>query len=688
MNTPEKIRVCEDLPAFSRLSPETIEAELDVLLADNRRGLQELLAQNSEYTWDNLIAPLEEMDDRLNRFWSPVQHLHAVADSGALRKAYNACLPKLTDYATEMGQNAELFAACRRIAEGPEYQGLDPAQRKVIANMLRDFRLSGVALDPERKAEFKSVQQRLSRAQTRFEENLLDATHGWSLHVTDRERLRGLPDPALALAEDNARQQGKTGWVLTLDIPSYLPVMQYARDPELRREMYLAYVTRASDQGPDAGKWDNSDLMAEILSLRARLAALLDLHDYAEYSLQRKMAQDPQAVLEFLRSLVDHARPVALREFAELKDFARRTDRVENLDAWDVTFYSERLRQDRYDFSQEDLRPYFPVPRVIDGLFQVVEKLYGLVIRERRGVDAWHPDVSFYDIFDAGGRLRGSFYLDLYARNHKRGGAWMDECLVRKRLKDETQIPVAYLTCNFTPPVGGEASLLTHDEVTTLFHEFGHGLHHMLTLVDYPAVAGINGVPWDAVELPSQFLENWCWERESLDLFARHYRSGEALPADLLDKMQRARNFQSGMHLVRQLEFALFDFRLHHETEERDAAAIQSLLDEVRRDVAVIIPPDYNRFQHSFSHIFAGGYAAGYYSYLWAEVLSADAFSKFEESGIFNRATGEEFLHTILEQGGSRDPMELFIEFRGREPRIDALLRHCGITGETAAAAP
>ncbi|MEJ2760066.1 MAG: oligopeptidase A [Gammaproteobacteria bacterium] len=685
MNTPE-FPVREDLPVFSRLRPEAIEAELDELLADNRRGLQELLAQNTDYTWDNLITPLEEMDDRLNRFWSPVHHLHAVADSESLRKAYNACLPKLTDYATEMGQNAELFAACRQIAEGPEYQDLDPAQCKVIDNMLRDFRLSGVALDPERKAEFKTVQQQLSRAQTRFEENLLDATHGWSLHITERERLRGLPDSALALAEDNARRQDKAGWVLTLDIPSYLPVMQYAEDPELRREMYEAYVTRASDQGPDAGQWDNGDLMVEILSLRARLAALLDLSSYAEYSLKRKMAQSPQAVFEFLRSLVDRARPVALREVAELKDFSRRSHKVEDLNAWDLAFYSERLRQDRFDFSQEDLRPYFPVPRVIDGLFQVVEKLYGLAIRERRGVDAWHPDVSFYDIFDAAGRMRGGFYLDLYARNHKRGGAWMDECLVRKRLEGETQIPVAYLTCNFTPPVGGEDSLLTHDEVTTLFHEFGHGLHHMLTLVDYPAVAGINGVPWDAVELPSQFLENWCWERESLDLFARHYQSGEALPQALLEKMQRARNFQSGMHLIRQLEFALFDFRLHHEPGERDGAAIQSLLDDVRHEVAVIIPPAYNRFQHSFSHIFAGGYAAGYYSYLWAEVLSADAFSKFEENGIFNRTTGEEFLHTILEQGGSRDPMELFIEFRGRAPRIDALLRHCGITAQTTAA--
>ena len=678
----------QDLPAFSRIRAAEIEAQLDRLLEDNRRTLKDLL-QQEDFTWDGLIAPLEELEDRLNRFWSPVNHLHAVADNDALRRAYNACLPKLTDYATELGQNTDLFAACRHIADGPEYPRLDRAQKKIIDNMLRDFRLSGVDLNAGRKAEFKTIQQQLSRAQTRFEENLLDATHGWNLHITDRERLGGLPDSALALAEQNAKEQDKKGWVLTLDIPSYLPVMQYAGEPSLRREMYQAYVTRASDRGPDAGKWDNSGPMVEILSLRARLAALLGFASYADYSLARKMADSTAAVLEFLHQLVEHARPVARREYEELQAFARRTDKVEVLNAWDVAFYAERLRQYKFAFSQEELRPYFPVPQVIAGLFEVVNKLYGITIHERSGVDAWHPDVTFYDIFDPRGIPRGSFYMDLYARNHKRGGAWMDECLVRKHSDGRTQIPVAYLTCNFTPPVSGEPSLLTHDEVTTLFHEFGHGLHHMLTLIDYPGVAGINGVPWDAVELPSQFLENWCWERESLDLFARHYQSGAPLPQDLLEKMQRARNFQSGMHMVRQLEFALFDFRLHAEARERDGAAIQSLLDEVRRQVAVVIPPDYNRFQHSFSHIFAGGYAAGYYSYLWAEVLSADAFSKFEENGIFDRPTGEQFLHTILEQGGARDPMELFIEFRGREPRIDALLRHSGISlAETADAIP
>ncbi len=670
----------QPLPRFSDLRPEAIEPELDRLLAENRRVLEALLDESGTCTWDNLIVPLEEMDDRLNRFWSPVSHLHAVADNEELRRAYNACLPKLTEYATEMGQNVRLFEACKRIFEGEEYRNMDTARRKVIDNMLRDFRLGGVDLDEGKKQHFRDIQQRLSKAQTKFEENLLDATHGWSKHITDENDLRGLPESALALAQQNAREQGRDGWLLTLDIPSYLPVIQYAEDSELRREMYEAFVTRASETGPDAGKWDNSDLMVEILALRAQEAELLGFNNYAELSLVPKMADNPDTVMEFLRDLASHSRPVAQREYEELVAFARDSDNVDTLNAWDMAFYSEKLRQHKFEFSQEDLRPYFPVSQVIDGLFRVVNKLYGLDIRERQGVDTWHPDVTFYDILDADGELRGSFYLDLYARRHKRGGAWMDECLIRKRIGETTQVPVAYLTCNFTPPVDGEPSLLTHDEVTTLFHEFGHGLHHMLTLVDYPSIAGINGVPWDAVELPSQFMENWCWERESLDLFARHYRTGDPLPEDLLASMQRARNFQSGMQMVRQLEFSLFDFRLHTAAPAPQTGGdVQALLNEVRDEVAVVIPPDYNRFQHSFAHIFAGGYAAGYYSYKWAEVLSADAFSKFEENGIFNRRTGDQFLHCILEQGGARDPMDLFVEFRGRKPTVDALLRHSGI---------
>jgi oligopeptidase A len=487
----------------------------------------------------------------------------------------------------------------------------------------------------------------LTRAETRFEENVLDATQAWSRHVTDKNLLAGLPESAVALAAQAAGNKGLTGWLFTLDFPSYYPVMQYADDRGLREEMYKAYVTRASDQGPGKPGWDNSPVMEQILALRVKKARLLDFASYAHYSLVRKMAATPEEVLAFLNNLARYSQPAARADFQELSEFAG-----SRLEAWDIAYYSEKLRKHKFDFTEEDLKPYFPVASVLAGMYALVERLYGLAIRERSGVVAWHPDVRFFDIQDQLGDLRGSFYLDLFAREHKRGGAWMDECIVRRRRAGGLQLPVAFLSCNFTPPVAGRPALLTHDEVTTLFHEFGHGLHHMLTLVDYAAVSGINGVPWDAVELPSQFMENWCWERELLDIMARHYETGAPLPEDLFEKMVRAKNFQSGMQMVRQLEFALFDFRLHYEQNAPTTASIQGLLDAIRRDTAVVAPPAYNRFQHSFTHIFSGGYAAGYYSYKWAEVLSADAFSKFEEQGIFDRATGEQFLLTVLEQGG------------------------------------
>ncbi|MBI2969769.1 MAG: M3 family metallopeptidase [Gammaproteobacteria bacterium] len=667
------------LPAFKRIRPEHAEPAIDELLRRNRSALARLLAANTSYTWGNLIGPLEECQDELHRAWSPIGHLHAVADSEELRKAYNACLPKLTDYETELSQNEDLHGAYRQIAGGPEYGRLDTAQRKAVDNSLRDFRLSGIELPPEKRARFREIQQSLSRLQTRFEENLLDATQAWTRHVRDPALLEGLPQSALELAAQAARQRQTDGWLFTLEYPSYLPVMQYAESEPLRREMYDAYTTRASEQGPAAGNFDNSDVMVEILNLRRESASLLGYGSYAELSLARKMARSPEAVLEFMHDLVLRSRRVAQAEFAELAEFAGTRHGRSQLNAWDVAFYSEKLRRQKFDISDEDLRPYFPLPVVLDGLFEVVHRLYGVSVRERHGVERWHEDVRFFEITDEAGALRGLFYLDPYIRRGKRSGAWMDDCIVRRRTSSRTQLPVAYLVCNFPPPVEDRPALLSHDEVMTLFHEFGHGLHHMLTLVDYADVSGINGVPWDAVELPSQFMENWCWERESLDLIARHYRSGERLPEPLYRKMQAARHFQSGMQMLRQLELALFDFRLHHEGRGATAADIQALLDEVRRDTAVIIPPPYNRFQNSFSHIFAGGYAAGYYSYKWAEVLSADAFSKFEETGIFDARCGRLFLHSVLEQGGSRDPMDLFIEFRGREPSIEALLRHSGI---------
>ncbi len=673
----------EDLPAFESIKASHIEPAIDHLLSENRNTVKSLLSTAENYSWDNLLQKLEDMDDRLNKVWSPASHLHSVADNDQLREAYNKCLSKLSDYSTEMGQNEDLFHAYEAIANSDDYKSLSTAQKKIIKNALRDFRLSGIDLDDKAKKRYKAIQQKLSKLQTRFEENLLDATHAWEKHITDKDQLSGLPESALALAAQTAKSKDKEGWLFTLDFPSYMPVMQYADNAELRKEFYHAYVTRASDEGSN-DDWDNSNVMLEILKYRTEKAKLLGFESYAHYSLSTKMAEGPKEVLDFLNDLAERTKDFAKQEFEELKQFALEmngaTANVSELDAWDVAYYSEKLRQKKFDISQEVLRPYFPVNQVIDGLFAITNKLYDVTIKQREGVQVWHKDVMFFDIFEPNGNIRGSFYLDLYARQHKRGGAWMDECMVRKKSNSSIQDPVAYLTCNFTPPIGDNAALLTHDEVTTLFHEFGHGLHHMMTRVDYSGVSGINGVPWDAVELPSQFMENWCWEKEALDLFARHVDTGEALDDELYEKMTLARTFQAGMQMVRQLEFSLFDFRLHLEFAANEALNVQDLLNEVRKQVAVVKAPEFNRFQHSFSHIFAGGYAAGYYSYKWAEVLSADAFSKFEEKGIFDKTTGNEFLQTILEQGGSREPMELFVEFRGRKPSIEPLLRHSGIT--------
>jgi len=600
-----------------------------------------------------------------------------VVNSEELRAAHNACLPKLSQYATELGQNARLYAAYRKVAEDP---GLTPAQRQAVDNALRDFRLAGVDLPADEKQRFMEIEQRLATLQAKFAENVLDATQAWSKRVEREDALAGLPPSALAMARQAAQRKGLEGWLLTLEFPSYFAVMSHADDRALREEVYHAYATRASDQGPNAGEFDNGPLMEEILALRHELARLLGFKNYAERSLATKMAPDTERVIEFLGDLAERSLGLARQELDELAAFAREQHGLDQLQPWDITYFGEKLRQHRYALSQEDLRPWFPAPRVVAGLFEVVHRLYGLQIEELEGVDTWHEDVRVFAVRDRHGALRGRFYLDLYARENKRGGAWMDECISRRATAEGVQLPVAYLTGNFTPPIGSDPALLTHDEVITLFHEFGHGLHHLLTRVDVLAVSGIGGVPWDAVELPSQFLENWCWEREAVDLIAAHYQSGEPLPEALFEKMIAARNFHAGMQMVRQLEFALFDFRLHRDYDPAQGARVQEVLDAVRDEVAVIRPPDYHRFQHSFGHVFAGGYAAGYYSYKWAEVLSADAFSRFEEEGIFNRDTGLRFLEAILEQGGARDPMELFVEFRGREPEIDALLRHSGIT--------
>ncbi|MGL5535783.1 MAG: oligopeptidase A, partial [Aeromonas veronii] len=539
---------------------------------------------------------------------------------------------------------------------------------------------SGIGLPAEAQQRYGEIQARLSELASRFSNNVLDATQGWHKLVADEAELAGLPDSVRAAARQMAELKGKEGWLFTLDIPSYLPVMMYADNRELRAEMYEAFTTRASDQGPNAGKWDNSAIMSELLTLRRELAQLLGFANYAELSLATKMADKTEQVVSFLTDLAAKSLPQGKAELEEIHAFAAEQHGQSELAAWDLAYYAEKLKQHKFSISDEQLRPYFPASKVVKGLFEVVKRVFGMKVRERLGIDTWHPDVRFYDIFDADDELRGSFYLDLYAREHKQGGAWMDVCLGRRYRQDGSlQKPVAYLTCNFNGPVDGKPALFTHNEVVTLFHEFGHGIHHMLTRIDVAGVAGINGVAWDAVELPSQFLENWCWESEALAFISGHYETGEPLPADLLEKMLTARNFQAAMQMLRQLEFALFDFRLHQEFDPANPAQLPALLDEVRSQVAVMTPPAFNRFQHSFSHIFAGGYAAGYYSYKWAEVLSADAFSRFEEEGIFNPATGQSFLKNILEKGGSKEPMELFRAFRGREPKVDALLRHSGI---------
>ena len=678
MNNP--LLSMDSLPPFSQIQPDHVQPAVTQAIADCKQKIKDVLAHSEPHTWDSLIAPLEEVNDRLARIWSPVSHLNSVLNSEALRAAHDACLPLLSEFQTYVGQHEGLYQAYLALSESDDFPRLGGAQRKEIQNTLRDFRLSGIGLPAEAQQRYGEIQARLSELASRFSNNVLDATQGWHKLVADDAELAGLPESVLAAARQMAELKGKEGWLFTLDIPSYLPVMMYADNRELRAEMYEAFTTRASDQGPNGGKWDNSAIMTELLTLRSELARLLGFANYAELSLATKMADKTSQVVDFLTDLAAKSLPQGKAELEEIRAFAAEQHGQSELAAWDIAYYAEKLKQHKFSISDEQLRPYFPANKVVKGLFEVVKRVFGMKVRERLGIDTWHPDVRFYDIFDSEDELRGSFYLDLYAREHKRGGAWMDVCLGRRYRQDGSlQKPVAYLTCNFNGPVDGKPALFTHDEVVTLFHEFGHGIHHMLTRIDVAGVAGINGVAWDAVELPSQFLENWCWESEALAFISGHYETGEPLPADLLEKMLTARNFQAAMQMLRQLEFALFDFRLHQEFDPAKPDQIPALLGEVRSQVAVMTPPAFNRFQHSFSHIFAGGYAAGYYSYKWAEVLSADAFSRFEEEGIFNPATGQSFLQNILEKGGSKEPMELFRAFRGREPKVDALLRHSGI---------
>lgn len=670
-----------DLPPFSQIKPEHVKPAVEQAIADCRAKIEQVLAGNTEPTWDNVVAPIEEVDDRLSRIWSPISHMNSVVNSDELRDAYESCLPLLSEYGTWVGQHKGLFEAYKSLKASEAFAALTQAQKKTITDSLRDFELSGIGLPADEQHRYGEISKRMSELGSKFSNNVLDATMGWTKHISDEKQLAGMPESALAAAKAAAEAKELDGYLLTLDIPSYLPVMTYCDNQDLRKELYEAYVTRASDRGPKAGEWDNTEIINEQLKLRFEIARMLGFNTFSEKSLATKMAENPSQVLGFLNDLASKAKPQGEREVEELRQFAKSEFGVEELNLWDIAYYSEKQKQHLFQISDEELRPYFPEAKAVSGLFEVLKRVFGMSVEERQGVDTWHESVRFFDIFDADNNLRGSFYLDLYAREHKRGGAWMDECRVRRiNAQGELQSPVAYLTCNFNRPVGDKPALFTHDEVVTLFHEFGHGIHHMLTQVETGAVSGINGVPWDAVELPSQFLENWCWEEQALAFISGHFETGEPLPKEMLEKMLAAKNFQSAMFILRQLEFGLFDFTLHTEFDPEIGPRVLETLAEVKSKVAVLPSLEWNRFSHSFSHIFAGGYSAGYYSYLWAEVLSSDAFSRFEEEGIFNTETGQSFLNNILEMGGSEEPMELFKRFRGREPQIDALLRHAGIS--------
>ena len=660
------------LPAFDRIRAADVESTIRDLLQRNRAELARLEAQPNP-TFENTVLPLEQLAHRLSRTWSPIGHLNGVLNSDELRASYNACLPLLSNYWTDISQSEPLYRAYSSIAANEAGQ-LDRAQRRLLDRALEDFRLGGVGLPPDRKARYKQVVQELALLGAKFEENVLDSMNAWTRQVTDEAELTGINPVIVEQARVRAAEKGVPGWVFALEQPTYVAVLKDADSEQLRRDFYEAWSTRASDRGPSAGQFDNTPVIEKILALRHEAARLLDFPDYAAYALATRMAPSNQAVFDFLRKLAQVARPAALKEFAELEAFAGR-----KLNAWDASYYAEKLRANLFAIKQEELRAYFPLPRVLEGLFSVAEKLFGVRIVERQGIPLYHADARFFEIQDAGGKAVAGFYLDACARAKKRAGAWMDDCVGRKDFGAEHTVPVAYLVCNFLPAAPGKPALLAHDDVVTMFHEFGHGLHHMLTRVGYPSIAGINGVSWDAVELPSQFLENFAWRPEVLDTMARHFETGEPLPADKKARLLGSRTFHAGLATVRQLEFALFDFRLHAEYDPARGPRVFEILAEVRNEVSVFQLPEWNRMPHNFSHIFAGGYAAGYYSYKWAEVLAADAFAAFEEQGVFDRGVAQKFLDAILSQGGSRKALEAFVEFRGREPDVNALLKQQGL---------
>ena len=664
------------LPRFATIRTEHIAPAVEALLTENRALINRLTATSVAATWDSFVAPLEDANERLGRAWGVVGHLHGVLDSPELREAYNANQPGIVQYWTELGQNLALFEKYKALRASAEFASLKGQQQKIIDNEIRDFRLSGAELSEEKKQRYAQIMDELARLSTKFSENVLDATNAFSTTVEDLADVAGIPEDSLEPAAQAAQKAGAKGWKFTLHAPSYMPVMQYADNRDLRARIYRAHVTRASEFGKL--DWDNTPLIAQILKLRNEAAQLLGYSSHAKVSLATKMAESPRQVVDFLEDLAAKAKPFALKDWDELNAFAANELGIAQMQAWDSSYASEKLRLRRYDFSDQEVKQYFPEPKVMQGMFRVIETIYGLHI-ESEQAEAWDPNVRFYRISEKDGTVIGRFYVDLYARETKRGGAWMDEAITRRLVGATVQTPVAYLNCNFPSPAGDKPATFSHDDVITLFHEFGHGLHHMLTRVDYLGVSGIRGVEWDAVELPSQFMENFCWEWDVLSHMTAHVDTGAPLPRALFDKMVAAKNFQSGMQMVRQVEFSLFDMLLHDEFDPESGKTAQHLLDEIRSKVAVSVPPAWNRFPNNFSHIFSGGYSAGYYSYKWAEVLSADAYSAFEESGVLDPGTGARFREEILAVGGSRPAIESFKAFRGREPTVDALMRHSGM---------
>lgn len=664
------------LPKFNEIKPEHVSPAIEQLIAEGRALVEQLATSTEKPTWENFALKLEDHSEKLNRAWSQVGHMNAVVNSPELREAYNDNLAKLTDYGSDLSQDERLYAKFKAIQTSSDFAKLTPTQQTIINHEVRDFKLGGAELPAEQKARFKEISEQLSKLGSKFEENILDNTNDFKHLVTDKSELAGVPEDALEAAYQAAKTANQQGWLFTLHFPSYMPVLQYAENRNLREVLYRAYATRASEFSKP--EWDNTSLIKDILTLKQQEAKLLGFDNYAALSLATKMADSPKQVTDFLDTLAKRAKPYAARDMVELTAYAAKLG-IADMQAWDVAYVSEKLREEKYAFSDQEVKQYFPEDKVLAGLFKVTETIFGVQVR-KTDAPVWHQDASFYAISDSKNQPIAYFYLDLYARNGKRGGAWMDECITRRKKAHGVELPVAYLTCNFSAPVGGKPALFTHDEVITMFHEFGHGLHHMLTQVDEYGVSGIKGVEWDAVELPSQFMENFCWEWEVLRHMTAHVESGAQLPRELFDKMVAAKNFQAGMQTVRQIEFALFDMRLHGDFNPQGARTALDVIEQVRDEVAVVRPPKFNRFPNSFSHIFAGGYAAGYYSYKWAEVLSADAYSLFEELGVLSETAGTRFKDEVLAKGGSRPALESFVAFRGREPSMDALLRHNGMS--------